>query len=107
MAQNAAHEKALWNFFSYLSRDEREAIRAFIVGTPGTHLSPDEALRRVARHELPGGLTRRALDAYDRVAESIINAGKDTVPVVVNGQTLRQQEFRRQLIAKAYVICRK
>ena len=107
MAQDDAHDNALWMFFSYLSRDEREALKAFIVGTPGSHLTPEEALRRVTRHELPVGLTRRALDAYDRLAASKINSGQDTVRVTVNGQTLGQQAFRRQLIGKAYLICRK
>ena len=94
--------------FSVIYRATSENPRkAFIVGTPGSHLTPEEALRRVTRHELPVGLTRRALDAYDRLAASKINSGQDTVRVTVNGQTLGQQAFRRQLIGKAYLICRK
>jgi hypothetical protein len=99
------YDNAYWNYISYLSRDEREALKALFVGTPGNHLTAEWALLRVERHELPVGLTRRALDAYDRLAEAKIRSGQDTVIVTVNRQKFGQQAFRRQLIAKAFRIC--
>ena len=106
MVQDDLFDNAYWNYISYLSRNEREALQALIVGTPGNNLTPEQALQKVERHELPRGLTRRALDAYDRLAEAKIRSGRDTVNVMVRGSTLKQQAFRRQLIAQALRICR-
>ena len=107
MIQDDLFDNAYWDYVSYLSSDERKALSVLIVGSPGDHLTPEAAIRRVEQRKLPPGLTRCALNAYDRLAEAKILSGKDTVRVSVDGRDLGQQAFRRELIGKAFGICKK
>jgi hypothetical protein len=95
-----------WNDDSYggyigLSLDERKAIQALFHGTP------EAALHRIRRRELPPGLTRGALRAYDRIALANIQSGEKAHPLMVFGRVVGVMAFRRELIQETSRICTK